>query len=92
MLYTIYVVFQNDGRFITMEDCYKCDELCSGMIEQVLSDTICWHDIETIDDCKIAYKWLKDHFGDTPEYSFAECHYDGYMCTDVEIPMSFQGK
>lgn len=49
MRYTIYFTPKDIGRGLNMADIRKSDTLRAGMLEQVLDDLICWHDIKARD-------------------------------------------
>ena len=77
--YSLYVEFEKDGTYLTMDQCHECDALCSGMIEQVLPNLIDWHDIESLDDVKKAYRWIKANIAqEYREISFTEYEVDEF--------------
>ena len=69
--YSIYVDFRNDGSHLSMAQCHECDELCSGLIEQVLGNLIDWHGIETINDLETAHKWAIENLSEISDIQFA---------------------
>jgi len=67
-----------DSRSLVMEDCKKSDTLQAGMLEQVLPDTICWHDIEE-KDIERVLNYIRFEFGHINIWIESE-YYDGCVC------------
>lgn len=72
---------------LTMDECHECDNLCSGMIEQVAHDVILWHDIETENDVKAAFKWLYDNISCISTY-MCEVSFTTYIVTADSTPLT----
>lgn len=89
--FNMYVDFSNECQHLTMEQCHECDELCSGMIEQVTGNLIDWHDIANISDCKIAFEWANKNLSGILNIEFDIYDSDEFLGTvsDIESLKSF---
>ncbi len=76
--YSIYFEPTMIGRNLNMDDIRKADTLGAGMLEQVLENLICWHDLKAKDLNRVM-TYISLELGH-PLVTIEEEHYCGCTC------------